>query len=322
MFPLAWTDPNSSLLATGFPLPLDQPFTSAEAVAAGVSRYQLAALVRSGHLRPVVRGVYAAAQAPDSIRFRADALALVVPRIAVVTDRTAAWLHGVPALQRGSHLSAPPLDLCQPQDTRTVRPGVNGGRRLFRDQDVMTLGNLRVTTGVRTACDLGRRLWRFDALAALDGFLRIGVDREEILHLCQRFKGYRGVRQLRALAPLADGRSQSPGESALRLHWYDAGLPAPDLQHPIYHEDGWLRYKLDVPAPEVRYAAEYDGEEYHSSKEDREYDLERRRILADEYGWTIAVFTKDDVYARRSDIVDRLRAGFDDARRSVSRWSP
>ncbi len=61
----------------------------------------------------------------------------------------------------------------------------------------MELGGLRVTTPVRTACDLGRLLWRFDALAALDGYLRIGVDRDEVLLEMPRFRGYRGVRQLR-----------------------------------------------------------------------------------------------------------------------------
>lgn len=281
------------------------------------------ALTRSGHLRRVFRGVFAATQAPDSIRFRARALALVVPESAVVTDRTAAWLHGVPVLGRGTHLLAPPLDLAQPGDTRTCRPGVNGGRRLFVDEDIVSLDGLRVTSAVRTACDLGRRLWRFDALAAIDGFLRIGVAHEAVLSLTGRFKGYRGVRQLRALGPLADGRAESPGESALRLHWYDAGLPRPDLQHCILDPtNGRLRYRLDVPAPEVRFAAEYDGEEHHSSPQDRAHDLDRRRILADEYGWTIAVFTKDDVYGRHTDIVDRLQSGFTDARRSLARWSP
>lgn len=323
MIPAAWSDPNSSLLAPGFPLPLDAAFTPDAAFRVGISRGHLAALVASGHVRRVFRGVYAAAQAPDSIRFRTDALALVVPRGAVITDRTAGWLHGVPILQRGAHVVAPPLDLCQLGDTRTVRPGVSGGRRLIIEDDIVGIGDLRVTSPVRTACDLGRRLWRFDALAALDGFLRIGTAHDDILALSERFKGFRGVRQLRALAPLADGRAESPGESALRLHWYDAGLPRPDLQHEVRDpSSGRVLFRLDVPDPEVRFVAEYDGEEHHSAPKDRAHDQERRQILEDQFAWRVLVCTKHDVYGQASGLIDRLSDGFDAARRSVSRWSP
>lgn len=186
----------------------------------------------------------------------------------------------------------------------------------------MTIEGLRVTSLVRTTCDLGRLLWRFDALAAIDGALRVGVQHEDLLAEVDRFKGLRGVRQLRALLPLGDGRSESPGESALRLHWYDAGLPVPDLQHAVRNADGTVRYRLDVPAPAVRYAAEYDGEEFHTSRADREYDRVRRTWLRDEERWVVQAFTKVDVYAPGTDIVDRLRSGFAQARAGVSIWSP
>ncbi len=63
-----------------------------------MSRTRLATLARRGLVRPVLRGVYAAAQVVDTIEFRAAALALVVPPTAIVTDRTAAWLHMVDVL--------------------------------------------------------------------------------------------------------------------------------------------------------------------------------------------------------------------------------
>ncbi len=58
------------------------------------------------------------------------------------------------------------------------------------------------------------------------GSFSLGVPHELMAAEIGRFKGYRGVRQLRVLVPLGDGRSESPGESVLRLHWYDAGLPS------------------------------------------------------------------------------------------------
>jgi hypothetical protein len=313
---------DSRMLGVDFPLPLDQPFTTRTAREAGVTHNHLAALVRDGLVRRVLHGVYAPSQAPDSIRFRASALRLVIPECAVVTDRTAAWLHGVPILERGSHLNAPPITVCETVDSRVRRPEVDGHRRQLLDRDVMELEGLRVTTPLRTGLDLGRSLWRFDALAALDGVLDIGVDHDELLAEIERFRGYRGVRQIRWIAPLADGRAESPGESALRLHWYDAGLPKPDLQHGISDDCGRELYRLDVALPEIRYAAEYDGAAHHSSDADVAHDEERRDWIRRERHWTIDPFRKDAVYGRRTDIDKQLRAGFLAAKKSVSFWIP
>ena len=310
------------LLGAHFPLALDRPFTASEARAVGVSRHHLAALIRHGLVRRVLHGVYAATQAPDSVLFRAQALALVVPPCAVVTDRTAAWLHGVAILERGSHVEAPPISVCETVDSRVRRPGVDGRRRQLLDRDVMEIHGVPVTTPLRTGLDLGRRLWRFDALGALDGVLRVGVDHDELLAETHRFKGHRGVRQLRWIAPLADGRAESPGESALRLHWYDAGLPKPELQFWILDDLGRNRYRLDVPLPEVRYAAEYDGEEFHSNDADREHDSERRGWIRRERHWVIHAFTKEDVYRPKTDIGERLQHGFLSAKKSLSIWIP
>lgn len=316
-----WTDPDSGLLGPAFPLPLDMPFDRRMAVAAGVADRHLRCLVEHGLLRRVLQGVYAAAQAPDSVASRAQALLLVITPGTVVTDRTAGWLHGTPVLKRGAHLVAPPLDVATSADTRMRRPGVDGRRRRLRRRDVTVLHGVPVTTPLRTACDLGRLLWRFDALAALDAFLRLGVDHEVLLLEATRFAGYRGVRQLRALGPVADGRSESPGESALRLHWLDAGLPPPGLQHEVEGDDGRTWFRLDLADPRVRYAAEYDGVQFHSSPGDRRYDGARRTWLRTERNWHLDVFTKQDVYESRT-IVDRLRSGHRQARRSMALWTP
>jgi hypothetical protein len=66
--------------------------------------------VRAGLLVAPVHGVLYAAQLTDSLELRLACLRLVVPENAVVTDRTAAWLHGAPmVLQPNAHLRLPPL---------------------------------------------------------------------------------------------------------------------------------------------------------------------------------------------------------------------
>jgi len=317
-----WLDDRGVLLGAGCPLPLEEPFTSAQALSLGVSRRRLAALLDAGLVRRVLHEVYAVAQAPDDTLMRAKALALVVPGAAVVTDRTAAWLHGVDILPRSAVTAPPALNVAHTDDSRVRRPGVDGRRRGLIASDITEIHGVRVTTGLRTALDLGRLLWRFDALAAIDGFLRLGVPHELLAAEIGRFRGYRGVRQLRWLVPLGDGRAESAGESALRLNWHDAGLPKPDLQHWIYSDDGVAIYRLDITAPEFRYAAEYDGEEFHSGDEAREHDEARREWISKNRSWKIDPFTKDDVYSPGADPVSQLQAGFALARRSVSLWTP
>ncbi|WP_445255717.1 type IV toxin-antitoxin system AbiEi family antitoxin domain-containing protein [Nocardioides aurantiacus] len=315
-----WWDEERRFLGPAFPLPLDRPFTGAEAARRGVSRYSLQRLVAAGLVRRLLRGVYAAAQAPDDLLLRATALGLVLSPAEVVCGRTAAWLHGVDVLPRTALRAPPPLEVVDTGDNHVRRPGVDGRRRMLLPRDVEVVHGIRVTTAHRTALDLGRLLWRYDALAALDGFVRAGVPLEGLLDDLDRFRGFRGVRQLRALAPLADGRAQSPGESALRLWWYDALLPTPQPQ--VLVETGASYVLVDIGDPVCRFGAEYDGEEFHTSPEDRAHDAARRSWLVEERGWTIEVFTKHHVYDPGADPVARLQEGHERARRTHRRWSP
>ena len=314
-----WTNADG-LLGAEAPVPLDVPFTRGQALALGLSLRDLRLLTDAGLLRRVLRGVYAAAQAPDSVLFRATALSLVLPDRAVVTDRAAAWLHGMPLLKRGAHLEAPPLEVCHTTDTRMVRPGIDGHRRGLLKTDVAVVHGVRTTTPLRTALDLGRLLWRYDALAALDAALRIGVPYGAMLAELPRFRGYRGVRQLRALLPIADGHAESPGESALRLHWHDAGLPAPEPQFWLHDDHGAQVFRLDLALPALRLAAEYDGVEHHTSAADRAYD-ESRRLWIRERGWTLVVLTKEHVYGPRLEATEILRGALVEARRAFPRWA-
>jgi hypothetical protein len=307
-----WSSPAVVLLDERCPLPLDLPFTAAQAVAWGVSRNQLGSLVRRGLVRRVVRGVFAAAQAPNDLTFRTSALHLVVSPSAVVTDRTAAWLHGVEVLPRSALTTPVPVSVHQRPGTRCRREGVVSGERMLLPRDIMEIDGLAVTTPLRTAMDLGRMLWRFDALAALDQFLRLGVDRDELLLELDRYKGYRGIIQLRTLLPIADARAESVAESALRLHWYDAGLPAPEPQWWIYDDDGVPIYRLDLALPEVRFGAEYDGVEFHGP--DREEHDDGRRAWLGRRNWHIEVFRNDDVYRPGADPSPRLQSGLAIAR--------
>ena len=320
--PPSWLPPDLTLLDERCPLPLDAPFTAQQAAELGVSRWFIRLLLDRALIRPVLRGTYVAAQVVDTVDLRAAALRLVVPESAVVTDRTAAWLHGVDILPRSAVHEPPPLCVFGRTGSRLRRPEVASGIRTLAQDDITSVLGVRVTTPLRTALDLGRSLWRFDALAALDGFLRIGVPHELILLSVERFRGERGVVQLRWLAPLADGRSESPGESALRLHWYDAGLPRPELQWWVHDDNGVALYRLDIALPDIRFAAEYDGQRFHVGNDQREHDRVRRSWLDGKRRWVVEAFEQEHVYSRHADPTPRLQNGARLARTRSGLWVP
>ncbi len=110
-----------------FPLPLDGPFTRTTAAEAGLTGPVLDLLVRRGLLKRPLHGVYVAAQAPDTLAMRAHTAQLVVSEDSVITDRSAAWLHGVTILERGAHLAAPRISAFNVNDSRIRRDGVLAG---------------------------------------------------------------------------------------------------------------------------------------------------------------------------------------------------
>jgi hypothetical protein len=308
-----------ALLGTDFPMPLDRPFTASQALAAGVTRAVLRRLLRDHYIRRLVKGVFVAAQVPDSLMLRAQALHLVVPEDAVIVDWTAVWLYtGV--LPPNQHLAVPPVSVFRPRGRGRLRNGLcSSGERSLTPDDVVTFEGLTVTTPIRTAWDIGRLAPRDMAIGALDALLRMGdFSHEQLLAGVERFRRQRGVVQLRALAPLADPRSQSTAESVLRLRWCDLpSLPRPEPQVPILDAHGREIYYLDLGVRELRFAVEYDGEEFHSSDEDLEHDRLRRRWIARNHGWVIEPVRKANVFGPTRDIEQILYRGVADARRRL-----
>jgi hypothetical protein len=319
---LSYLAGDPALLDDRFPLPLDCPFTTAQAQREGVSPDVLSRLVRLGYLRRPIKGVYLASQAEDSRRTRAQALALVVPHGSVVTDWTATWFWT--GLDRtGTQHGCAPLSVFRFRGHERLRNSlVSSGERWLLPSDVVPIeGNLLVTSPIRTAWDLGRFSPRIIAIGGMDALVRVGrVPVEELVDGVRRFRRQRGVVQLRELAPHVDPRAESIGESALRLRWVDtSGLPRPELQIPIHDAAGTVVFRLDLGVEELRFAAEYDGEEFHSSPEDQRHDQERRGFLSDQHGWTFEVFRRENVFGVHADASQRLSAGIRAARKSGGR---
>lgn len=266
------------------------PFTRGDATALGVSASDLRRGLRRGEIRSPLRGVFVPAGATDSIELRAQCAAKIARPHHVLTDRSAAWIHGIDVLVAGELHTIPPLETCALRGHRpTSLDGVDGRTRDLLPEDIVVLHGLRVTHPLRTALDLGCCLRRREAYAALNAFARrFGLTRTDYLRSLGRYRGRRGVIQLRALVALVDPRLESQRESWVLLEIADAGLPLPEPQVWV-DRDPTRRYRLDFAYRDQRICVEYDGFEAHERTDDqRRHDRERRRWLR-ENGWTVIV---------------------------------
>jgi very-short-patch-repair endonuclease len=274
-----------------------RPFTTADALSVGISAKTLRRLVREGTVRRLMAGVYVDSAAEETPELRAQAMVHVIDDNAVVCDRSAAWLHGVDVLGPEGLSSVPRLEVYRTGgQNRTRRTQCRGGKRTLSPDDVERVRGVPVTTPLRTAMDLGRFLRRYEAIGALDALMRVGgLTADDLRRELFRFRGARGVVQLRGLIERADPRSESMAESRLRLEMSDNGLPEPEVQWVIRNERGNVLYRLDLAYPDLMLAIEYDGRDFHTSPADRERDRRRREHLR-RMGWTVLVLQAADVY--------------------------
>lgn len=269
------------------------PFTVGEAEQRGLGRKDLHRLVLDGVLRHPIRGVYLGAEQPDDIDTRVACINLALPPHVVVSDRTAAWLHGIDILAYAELDEPPPLEVVSVGGRdRTQAAGTLGGKRDLRADEITEVGGIRVTTPLRTACDIACLRGRLRAFATLNEFRRKhGITRADLKRMLPRYTGRRGVIQLRELIPLTTPDAESQPESWCWLIIHDEQLPTPRPQVWVMLPDG-QRCRVENGYEHLRIAVEYDGVEFHTATEDTDHDEIRREALR-RNGWIIIVVRKD-----------------------------
>lgn len=274
------------------------PFLRRAAVDSGHSRRALSQLLEEGLLREPLRGVLVRADAEDDVGLRAAAAALVLPPGAAVCRATAAWLFGIDARRPGTHRDLPPLECAVPIGHSPVRrPEIRCYTTDLRDEDLTTVEGVRCVRPARTAIDLARWSMPGVGLGVLDAMARRNlVQPTELGALVERWNGARYIDQARRLISWCDPRAESPGESCTRLRLLEAGFPPPQLQISLQDELGREVRRLDLGYPNVRYAIEYDGEEFHDAPGAAEADRLRRDEVAHRWGWTILPVRKNLVF--------------------------
>ncbi|MGW4497187.1 endonuclease domain-containing protein [Micromonospora sp. NPDC004336] len=250
-------------------------------------------------LHRVRRGVYGDQPCDDEDELRA--LMLCLPEEAMLTRQSAARRYGFGVLREDIVHVQLPATVPKPR-----LPGLVVHHSVIPTRPVLVRG-VPCVPAARCAVELARTVRRLDALPVLDAAIRSGtVDPHELMAEVAVHRGLRGVRQIRNLVPLADGRAECRQESQLRLVLVDGRLPAPEPQLWVHDGDGLPRYRLDLGYRARRVGIEYDGAS-HLERDQLRYDRERMNWL-DVNGWRMRYFTDRDLYSRPACIVATIRA--------------
>ena len=142
----------------------------------------------------------------------------------------------------------PPISIHQRPGTRAATSGVDSGERRSGEVGHHPGGwRMRVTTPLRTACDLGRQLWRFDALAALDSVPAAGVPHEALL---LEVDAVQGLSRSHPAAHLGAAR-RSPRRVGRRVRAPAAtgttlDFPSREPQWWVFDDEGVGIFRLDL----------------------------------------------------------------------------
>lgn len=274
-----------------------QPFRGRDACASGrTTRRRLA----GRGVRRLWPDVHVDADAVVDLGVRARAAALLVPG-AVVGGHAAAELLGARCGPRDAD-----IDLMVGRRRVRAHPGLRIHQDRLRPDEIQELDGLPVTTPLRTAFDLARRLDHVEAVVAMDALARIGRFVPEAV-LAHRAEGgsVRGLRRIPGVVAEADRRAESAMETRTRLVLVAHGVPTPELQYEVIDTDGVLLGRLDIAWPEFRVAVEYQGD--HHRVDPRQYaaDLRRSADLA-AAGWLIIPVRAADVFRRPDVLAERV----------------
>lgn len=272
------------------------PFSGSWAVAKGLLTKNM---LRGPTWRRLLPDIYVHADGyrEDDHRMWCDAVALTLPPGAAIGGLSAAYLWGVDLLPRIS-----PVHVVLPGSVGPrAHPRIVVSRRPLAADDVAHFAKLPLTTGVRTAFDLGRRLPRVEAVVAVDALLHRRVIKvPELAAYLGAHPGWPGNGQLREVLTLAEPLTESPMETRLRLVLHDGGLPRPTVQHNVFAaydvSAGRRRCfvgRVDLAYPQWRVAIEYEGD-HHREQAHFRRDVSRLNALR-AAGWLVLRFTADDV---------------------------
>ncbi len=250
-----------------------EPILRRELLAAGLADDVIVAQLRRGRWRRIRRGAYVDARAwarlddDDRHVVAAAAVQRSLQHPAVLSHVSAAAVLRLPL---------PDVDLATVHVTRPRRgqsrreAGVAHHVAFLPDDQVVRRRGLELTRPDRTVLDVARALGLEIGVVVADAALRLNLaTKDGLAELAVATADWPGSRRANDVVAVADGRSESPGESRLRVLCVVQGLPTPTPQVEIRSdgrvvarvdgllEDDWTILEFDG---RVKYGRERDGQ--------------------------------------------------------------
>lgn len=284
-------------------------FTREDALDCGYTDMGLRTLVRSGECRRLARGVYAVPIDGQTAEERHRQLVRGLLRRfdgrAAASHHSALVLHGLPA--HGVDLSRAHLTTLG-QGHGRVRPEFSLHRRVRGVEFDRIQGCPTVPVALasaQTAAEFGSTPGVIAADAALHRKL---IVQEDLSKAVGRVANWPGGREAQTMAKLADGRSESVGESRLRLAFHVLRIPV-EPQYQIRVGDRVIA-RADFRVTGTRLLIEFDGMLKYRGQDGEEAIIreKKREDLVRRHTWDFERFVWDDL-DRLSLIAERVREG-------------
>jgi very-short-patch-repair endonuclease len=271
-----------------------RPFTSAQALAAGITQ----AMLRGPRFTPLFRGVYIAAQKRPSDEIRIHAALLVVPPDAFVSHHSAAKLYSLP-------VPSSPLVHVSVIATRDRRKRDGIVTHLAAVQPLRHVRGVPVSTPTQLFIDLASTLNLLDLVVLGDAIVRKKLATvDEIVAACAAWEG-RHARAARRAAGYVRANVDSPMESRLRMLIVLAGLPEPKVNLELRDQFDLLVYKLDLSYPHLKIAIEYDGQQHRQDLPQWNHDINRGEWL-ERNQWRVIPVISTGIYRHPDQTIERV----------------
>lgn len=287
-------------------------FTTAQALACGLTRKVLMSWARGDRIRPVRRGVWSVSGAAPSPERSACAALLAHGLGSALCRRSAAWLWEVP----GHELE--PIRVIRARDEHRPTVATAHTSRAFDGRDLTERRGLRVTTPTRTIFDLAAEQRPERTRRDLNNLTARGLVTVELLEAGLSRLAARGrpgittmrelIDELRALGAPAGSNLELRVEELLGL----AGLRSMRRQLEIGDDEGFIA-RVDFGDPELRLVVEVDSDRFHRGLLDRQLDAAKTARL-EGCGWSVIRISEREVWYESSSLVTRLRRAAWDAR--------
>ena len=261
------------------------PFTRAEAMAAGLTAWQL----RGKDWARIFRNVYVSREVPRTVAVRARAAMRLAPAGTVVSHQTAALLWGG---------TVPDTSVIHVKIGYRKTFDVDGVRahRSCRPHTGTRRHGVAVTTPEQTIMDLATDLDLVQLVVLGDRLVKRKVTTAaKLVDAADSWDGYHAALARRAAGLVRPG-VDSPPESRLRLLIVLAGLPEPTVNHIIRNPEtgDWAR-RFELAYEDLLLAIEYEGRHHRGDDDVWADDIDRREDL-DRRSWRVVQVISDGLF--------------------------